>query len=501
MNYQIFTIPLENLLVNSNNPRINPVDNEDSAIKELVDNQSVKLLNLAKDISLHGLLPSIRPIVFIAPDEDDKFIVADANRRITCLKLILNNEYYKERYPDQRLLISRFAELATENIPTQIECIVYENEEDTLDMLQKIHTGNNSGVGQDNWGATETSRFKDLKGIKSERYEVLKLMRESEYTDPTVRDALDANWISKLERLVKDPAILEFIGITFDHDKNLVLLLEEKEVLKPLNKIGFDFAVDKMRADVIWLKEDRENYISSFPNEFIPNRVENVTTSESNASSTTTSNNNTHSNNTSNADSTDSATSSTTSTTQDMGTTSTGTNSSNSSDSNVAGSATNASTSNGSRARNNRRYLVPRDFRISISSPKVNKILNELKSLSLESFGNSAGILLRVFIVFSIDIYLDVTNTQLNDSQKRDAHKRLMLVLEILKNKGILNDSEIKPVKTIFESPNNVLSLHTLNSFVHNIYTQPTPTDLKIGWDNIQHFIAALWTSINAEES
>ena len=46
---------------------------------------------------------------------------------------------------------------------------------------------------------------------------------------------------------------------------------------------------------------------------------------------------------------------------------------------------------------------------------------------------------------------------------------------------------------------NSVLSIESLNAYVHNEFFYPKADNLIIGWDNIETFFVLLWESINKE--
>jgi hypothetical protein len=84
MSYRL--LPLASLLVNRANDRHGELENETAAIAWLFANREQHMKNLAKDIVEKG--ETFEPPL-VGPD-DDHFIVFDGNRRVTCLKLIVN---------------------------------------------------------------------------------------------------------------------------------------------------------------------------------------------------------------------------------------------------------------------------------------------------------------------------------------------------------------------------------------------------------------------------
>lgn len=102
------TINIEDLVVDEGNPRFEAVSTEDDALYSILADQKLgsgnKILNLARDIALHGLNAS--ELLVVSPIDGTKtYRVREGNRRVTAIKLSLNSE----RIPkDFRELASQF---------------------------------------------------------------------------------------------------------------------------------------------------------------------------------------------------------------------------------------------------------------------------------------------------------------------------------------------------------------------------------------------------------
>src|SRR5260370_12952905 len=73
-------------------------DSQREAFAEMADVQKGKLLALCKHIARYGLSPAQRFIVI--PDDDNQFIVLDANRRLTALRALEQPELVKGQFTD-----------------------------------------------------------------------------------------------------------------------------------------------------------------------------------------------------------------------------------------------------------------------------------------------------------------------------------------------------------------------------------------------------------------
>ena len=56
-----------------------------------------------------------------------------------------------------------------------------------------------------------------------------------------------------------------------------------------------------------------------------------------------------------------------------------------------------------------------------------------------------------------------------------------------------------KGIRSEINDKNSVLSIESLNAYVHNEFFYHKADNLIIGWDNIETFFVLLWESINKE--
>ena len=87
MNFKFQSIAINDLILNHENPRIDPVKNQGMAINAIMDKYLKKIKKIAKDIAIYGLNPGKRWLVV---KNGTKYIVLEGNRRLTSLKLIIN---------------------------------------------------------------------------------------------------------------------------------------------------------------------------------------------------------------------------------------------------------------------------------------------------------------------------------------------------------------------------------------------------------------------------
>ena len=146
-------LPLASLIVNPANDRHGELENETAAIAQLFAAQEPHMRNLAKDLVAKGEIFE-PPLVF---PSGDKYVVADGNRRTTCLKLLAA----PRRAPTVEL--QQFFADCRKNwqgaFPDKIECRVESDRDRVDDILFRRHTGVQGGIGQSTWNDRMKANF------------------------------------------------------------------------------------------------------------------------------------------------------------------------------------------------------------------------------------------------------------------------------------------------------------------------------------------------------
>lgn len=156
------TIDVDYLVIDDENPRFEAVSCEDDALFSILADQRIgsgnKILNLARDIAVHGLNAS--ELLIVSPIEGtNTYRVREGNRRVTAIKLSL----FSERIPeDFRKLAPLFEELADAmRAHRLVECCVCDNEQEIRRLLLLRHGGESNGVGTVKWNSVQTARFNE----------------------------------------------------------------------------------------------------------------------------------------------------------------------------------------------------------------------------------------------------------------------------------------------------------------------------------------------------
>ena len=136
------------------NPRHEPFTLESEVIEYLCRHENI--LPLAKDIVANGL--SELELIGLIPDENSSddapaFFVAEGNRRVCALKLLLD----PDRAPSK--LRNGFEQLAAKwSGMDPLHCALFENREAVDLWLTRIHDGEQEGIGRRKWNADQSQR-------------------------------------------------------------------------------------------------------------------------------------------------------------------------------------------------------------------------------------------------------------------------------------------------------------------------------------------------------
>jgi len=147
-----------------------------------------------------------------------------------------------------------------------------------------------------------------------------------------------------------------------------------------------------------------------------------------------------------------------------------------------------------------RKTLIPKSCKLTISKPKVNSIYHELLSIDLTKYTNATAVLFRVFVELSIDCYLEehkLVTTPSAAKSGQNFQQKINIVANHLENKKHADTAICKGIKSEIKDSNDIMGIDTWHAYVHNNKFSPKDKNLITTWDNIQAFIEVVWSNIN----
>lgn len=457
------TIKLTSLFVNTENYRFEPLSSQKEAIDKMVENQGDKLYFLADDIMVHGLSPV--DLIMVTPSEEsNKYIVLEGNRRITSLKLLNNPTLISDKYASLRKKFQKLQKEYTDNIPNfkNITCAIFEDPAIADTWIQRKHSGELNGIGTVTWNSQQKQRFEEKTGGKSSiSLQIITLLKLHDDVPKSIKEALPKLNVTNLQRLISDPYVREHLGLEINNG-TLVSNINKSEVIKGLVNVVLDILNPEFKVADIYNREKRKQYIDNFDVKAKPDLSKEANNQWS---------------------------------IQDSGD---GENSS------TANTNENKPPQSTRRKISSRVTLIPKAIMLNIENPKIKKIFGELKQIQVKSCPNASSVLLRVFLELSVDVYLEKYKLLKNKaltacSSGESLQGKVNRVLNHMMDSGIMTNDISKGIRAEINDKNSVLSIESLNAYVHNEFFYPKADNLIIGWDNIEKFFILLWDSINKE--
>jgi hypothetical protein len=136
-------LKVDQLRLDHINPRINSASNQREALQRILDDQGVKLFNLAESIAYEGLSPMDRLLVIENEADPETYIVLEGNRRLAALKILRNPSVLTDIVIAGSLK-ARFEKLALQfdlNSVEPISCFSMESRPQANSWIMRRHTG------------------------------------------------------------------------------------------------------------------------------------------------------------------------------------------------------------------------------------------------------------------------------------------------------------------------------------------------------------------------
>ncbi|MFZ6681922.1 hypothetical protein [Undibacterium sp. Tian12W] len=437
------TVPITKLTFDLENPRYVPQKNQREALERILLDNTAKTIALAEHIVSNGQNPI--DIVAAIPTGKNDYVVVEGNRRTAVLK-VLNKPVLLDSIPADAgagPFIKKMKSLASKvskSAISKLQVFVFETREEADVWIQLKHTGENEGAGTVPWDGIQRARFR--KGDAG--LNILDFGKANNWfteEDLTSRGPFP---ISTLNRVLGDPAIRTALGLTLSGGK-LDATVPVDELAKGIKKVVHDLATGKWNVTSLKSKLNRQNYLAQFASKDLPSKNSAVApwrVDIDNPPQTPT-------------------------------------------------SAPSPKTRNPNRAR---ATLIPSTFviRTNQTSPRLQKIYQELRRLRVETNPNSVAVLLRVFFELSLDDYIARNSIQLQSKRPTLAEKTKG-ALDFLKAQGKLDKNQIDLINR-FASDDPAdratsTSITTLHAFVHSRHGHPLQSELQLIWDNISSFM------------
>jgi len=421
------------------------------AMQKILNEQKVKLINLAESIAAKGFSPMDRCLVLRSNIRTGKFIVLEGNRRVLATKLLKNPslvttlvmpEAFKKR-------LQKAAKTLDVKKVEPVDCYEVADRAEGIDWIRQRHTGEDDGRGIVSWSAIAGSRFRG----RDPALQALDFVLEhAELTDDQ-KELISGKFpLTTLDRLLSTPSVRSTIGFDIEKGK-LRTELPAEEALKPLKRIVLDLAEKTVTVTDLKKVGQQEDYIARMKSADKPNLSRKSGTPSAIESMTE----------------------------KDFRS--------------KAGAPAKRSRSARTPARHN---VVPKSCKLNVTNAKIAEIYAELRSLQLSKHPHAIAVLLRVFLETSVDQYLTRARIPLTvptpaGNKDKSLKKKVDETIDHLVTNGIAAKKDFVGVTKGLSDVNHPFSPDILNAYIHNSFFTPVERDLTAAWDNGQPLFERIW--------
>lgn len=483
-------INITNLLLNPINPRHNAVEHQIESIYAMVKDQEEKLVVLARHIVENGLNPTEFILVKF---DNNQWIVREGNRRITVLKLLNEPSLTPPEFPKIKKEFQKLSKTFNKALLQNIPCVVLDNESEINEWVRLKHTGQNEGAGTVGWNGQQTSRFRAyIEGKHDMRTLFLDYLLNYSELPEYLRSKLYTIKKTNFDRLMGDPDVRALLGLKVEG--NTLALVDG--INRFLLMVLYDL-VNDLKVGRIYDKEDRMSYIQELKERALREDAAQQTTSSTDETEDEDSGNEATFDDTSDEATNDESDNEMTG--NDVS--DNGVLDDDSADTDNFSDKDDGLNSLPSKPKKGRSYPINRNtivanvHKLVIKQPRILKIYNELKTLSLQDYSNACAVLFRTFIELSADHYLEQKSLMKGKlSVDSSLGNKIDAIAGYMQDNGLMTEHQLRPIRQMTSSPTQNQSIKTFHAYVHNKNVTPTVTDLKTAWDDLWPFIEMMWS-------
>ncbi len=428
---------------------------ENELVDFFVSKKDFKIKELGKSIIADIDLPQLEKLIVL--NINDKNVVIEGNRRLTCYKLLSNPELTNSKNTSEF-----FHKIKSNQINSnfELECLVTNDIEQALRYVDRKHNNGNNEI---SWGQTERDNFKVRRGRASQkelfRIGISEIIKELDIPEEMKEQVLGKGFVTTLFRIIDSSPAYDLFGFnlkngeTLEYEDNDFPEKLKVIILNVLQKHTLDKS-KKIDSRSLNKNADKEEYLKSIKTDD-SKQVLNVIQGKTK--------------------------------------------------NNLFGEQI-ANVSAKRKIKINpkstsRNYLIPKSCRITINQNKINSIYRELRddlilNDSKSSVPNAVGVLFRVFLEISLDEYAE---KNMRIFKKDDTLKqKIPWVINSLQDKGY-NPKVFNEIRKVGSAKNekSFLSIDRFHEYVHSKTVQPSSRELKTKWDLLQPFFELLWEDLN----
>ena len=426
---------------------------EKELIEYFISKKDFKLFEFAEEVVSEFDLPQLEKLVIY--ELNGKNIVLEGNRRLAVYKLLDDPDLASDTKLKNKLnsLKSRIKI----NDDFKLECLITKDKDQGLRYIDRKHLRGNNEV---SWGDNERAHHNARRGNASQK-ELLKVaitkrIKDLDFPEELKERVLGHGFITTFWRLIGQNPAWSIFG--FSLDDNGELQTKDKDFDEKLKVIIFDVLQKGKFSNKLFSRLNTKE-IESYLKQITKDDYKRVSDEIKKQTKT-----------------------------------------------NLFGKeSTSIPTNNGTNRSvpksSLRNYLIPKTCVLQIQETKINNIYCELKNDLLiddskNAVPNAVGVLFRVFLEISLDYYAKMNSHGFK--KNNTINQKISWVVKNLEGKKY-DKNKFNNINKVGSSTGqkSYLSIENFHEYVHSTTTQPSSSELKSKWDNLQEFFEILWSDLN----
>ena len=262
------TLRIEDLVLDSDNPRIIHANGQHQALQKVVKDQRTKLVRLAESIVEHGLSPIEKLMVMAVSARPKRYIALEGNRRVAALRLLEHPAAMTglDMPSGVQRQMEHLASIFDKSKVEPIDAYEVSSRGEARYWIELRHNGEDQGRGVVAWKPIVAGRYR----AKEPAIQAFDLVMEHGGFDEEGAEAIRSKFsLTTLRRLMESRDVRALIGLSVKNGQ-LHTELPGSELIKPLRRMISDIASKAVESRRFNRTEGMVNYVNSFGKEDRP---------------------------------------------------------------------------------------------------------------------------------------------------------------------------------------------------------------------------------------
>lgn len=436
-------IPVSDLSLDLDNFRhYGQLKTQQDCFRVIIDDDRKHFLEIAQNIAKKGLTPQH---IIVLKNGSGKWIVRDGNRRVVALKCL----NMPSNCPDDELRkeVVSIANKYSDTIPESVVCLGSEDDDAIYDYMELLHGGLMGGAGQKKWDPQGRDAFGVHRGRPAANAFAQHIIDWVRSNGVSISHKI---YITNVTRFLGTD-VRERLGLSWDGSR--IACADKDSLLTIMKRVLTDIDTGKISVDKVRTADARRNYLDDVLKETgctLPAPEAPLEPLDDPKKGTE------------------------------------------SKDDNPKPTPPRRPRPT-PKASWDRKHLIPSSTQVPApANGRARNAYVELKAarnVDIRLNPNAVALLFRAFIEWSVKNYIE---THACPTRGDVLKERFWSVALDLKRRGLINDEQ----ELLLEKKkkhDEIISINSMNKWVHSDHFHPSPQTLCMFWDEIEFFIAECW--------